>query len=221
MALTYLARIRAEKIARIEAEASAAGDESTASGSEYEMTLIRLNGHRKQLSAVKSRVRKVELKRKLLPDYEPYVSGVLASGSGVQDEVLVTLMVWRIDIGDHDGALDIADYALRHGFVMPERFRRDVATLIAEEIADALLATQASDDTRAVMTRTLDLTQSHDMPDEVRAKLNKAAGLAWETIDRQKALDHYKRALELNPRVGVKTVLRKLEEAAPDEGGAT
>ncbi|MBN4688500.1 terminase, partial [Escherichia coli] len=106
----------------------------------YELMLAKLAEDRRRLKEVQSIERKIEIKRQILPDYAPWVQGALEAGRGGQDAVLMTVMVWRIDVGDFAGALDIAAYALRHGLVLPDQYQRDAATLIAEEIADQALA---------------------------------------------------------------------------------
>ncbi|WP_206600391.1 phage terminase small subunit [Chromobacterium sphagni] len=111
--------------------------------------------------------RKAEVKREILPDYLPWVEGALSGGKGQPDEVLVTVMLWRIDAGDYGGALDIAEYVLAHGLPLPDRFNRTTAT-IAEEIADAAKRARVGGESFAcqVLTYTAELTDGHDMPDQ-------------------------------------------------------
>ncbi len=42
-------------------------------------------------------------------------SPVLADGRGAQDDIVMTVMLWRLDAGDIAGALEIAPYALKYG----------------------------------------------------------------------------------------------------------
>ncbi|MCY7297460.1 hypothetical protein, partial [Alteromonas sp. a30] len=58
----------------------------------------------------------------------------------------------------------------------------------------------------------LALTVEKDMPDEVRAKLHKALGLQLQYSNKQEAVSHLHRALELNPRSGVKKLFDKLKK---------
>ncbi|VVO66204.1 hypothetical protein PS896_01080 [Pseudomonas fluorescens] len=117
-------------------EAAAANPTQTMAGATaYEHQLNQLLQDRLRLKQVQSNQGKAELKRQLLPDYIPYVQGVLEGRKGAQDEVLTTIMVWRIDAEDFSGALDIADYVLKHKLIMPDRFERTTGCLVAEEIA--------------------------------------------------------------------------------------
>ena len=157
--------------------------------------------------------RRAATKAELLPEYAAYVEGVLSADVGIQDDVLMTVMVWRIDAGDLNGAVEIGEYALNHKLKMPERFNRDTATLIAEEVAEAVLSlpNDASIDSENIQ-HVIELTQDKDMPDEVRSKLHKAMGLILQESNPKESVEHLSRSLELNPRAGVKKLLEKLQK---------
>ena len=192
----------------------------------YELMLAQLAEHRRSLKQVQSIERKAELKRKLLPAYDAWIDGVLAADAGVQDEVFMTVMVWRIDVGDVVGALPLAAYAIQHGLSMPDQYQRTTACLIAEEFAS--LAIKAAEAGTPVypdaLLQVADLVQDQDMPDEVRAKLYKAIGYAQlahierephqpDAADarRAAALEYLKRALALHDKCGVKKDIERIE----------
>lgn len=193
--------------------------------SAYELMEVKLVDDTRRLKEIQSTERKIEYKRSAVEDYRPWVDGVLASGAGVPDRVLMTQMVWNFDIGDFDTALAIAEYALEHNLPLPDQFRRTLPTLIAEEVADAALSAVAQDHPFDVLPVhvTQELTGSRDMHDEVRAKLFKAEGLLlkrsagkepstdddWSNAS--DALAALRRAFELNERVGVKKEIEALE----------
>lgn len=192
----------------------------------YELQLIRLADAKRALKQVQSVERKAEVKRRVLPEFAPWILGVLEAGRGGQDDVLMTAMVWLIDIGEFSTALAIAEYALQYKLTLPDQYKRDVATLVTEEIAELSLAALnvGKPVDMASLERTAALTAGHDMPDEVRAKLFKVIGLAnlaEATLDSdtpnrpaaEAARDYLKRALELHERVGVKKELERLERA--------
>lgn len=81
----------------------------------YEQMLVKLADDRRTLKNIRSNERKAEKKRELLPFYAPWVAGVLADGRGAQDDIVMTVMLWRLDAGDIAGALEIAPYALKYG----------------------------------------------------------------------------------------------------------
>jgi tetratricopeptide (TPR) repeat protein len=198
--------------ARIAAEK--AGDAPVMSGNAYDMMLVKLHADRVRLKAVRSVVAKVGVKVKVLPEYVSYVDGALAGGRGAQDDVLTTIMLWRIDVGDFDGALAIGEYAIKHNMTLADDFKRDLPTALVEEISDAALSTL---ETTPVSIRQLQqvefLTGAKDMHDQVRAKLNKALGVANQKAgELAAALEYFKRALTLDKRSGVKQDIARLEK---------
>ncbi|GIX38031.1 MAG: bacteriophage terminase endonuclease subunit [Silanimonas sp.] len=205
------------------AAAAAPGESVPAHASAYELMLAQLAEDRRRLKALQSVERKIEAKRQMLPQYEAWVQGVLAGGSGRQDDVLMTVMVWRIDTGDYPGALDIAEYALRHGLTLPDQYQRSTATVVVEEIAEralaALTAGEAFDP--QILERAERLTADCDMPDEARAKLHKALGLLYQSTQPAEALRNFRRALALHERVGVKKEIERLERELKNSARTT
>ncbi len=197
------------------AESKAAEHQGPRDANAYELMLLKLAEDRRRLKDVQSMERKADVKRELLPEYVPWVEGVLSGQLGVQDDVLMTVMVWRIDAGDYTGALEIARYAIEHKLTMPDQYKRTTACLIAEEMADAALKAHDAGAVLIVepLQETADITAEEDMPDEVRAKLYKAIGYAMSGNKSMlgTALEFMKRALGLHDKVGVKKDIDKLE----------
>jgi hypothetical protein len=211
---------------RVTAAKEAAAVEPTqtmAGATAYEHQLNQLLQDRLRLKQVQSNQGKAELKRQLLPEYIPYVQGVLDAGQGAQDEVLTTIMVWRFDAGDFTGGLDIAQYVLQHKMVMPDRFERTTGCLVAEEVATAAFKAQKVGEPfdLAVLHRTAELTDAEDMPDQARAKLFLAMGRATlEGITDEKpgqpgqvqaGIDLLKKAIDLHDACGGKKDLERAE----------
>ncbi|PAX30353.1 terminase endonuclease subunit [Klebsiella pneumoniae] len=121
---------------RVQAEQAAREGGSVRHASGYDLMLLQLAEDRRRLKGVQSTVKKAEIKVELLPKYAAWAEGVLAAGGAQQDDVLMYVMLWRIDAGDYAGALEIGRHALRHGWVMPLG-NRNVQTVLAEEMADA------------------------------------------------------------------------------------
>ena len=222
--MTNLARQhRNRKLAAL--QGAAAPELDARAANQYQLMQMQLGDHRRRLKQVQSIERKIDIKRQLLPEYSGYIQGVLQSDSGQQDDVLMTVMIWRIDIGDITGALDIAAYAIRHGLQTPDRYERSTACLIAEEVADTALKLMdtATPVPSELITRTIELTAEQDMFDQVQAKLLKVQGLALIQAGQQaEALEPLKRALALDERCGVKKLIETTERelkklgAAPD-----
>lgn len=197
--------------ARAAADAGERIDISLANG--YELMLAQLAEHRRQLKQIQSVERKIEHKRKLIPEYTPYIVGALEANRGGQDDVLVTLLVWHIDCGQLAAAVPLAAYCLEHGLVMPDHYERSLACIVAEEAAEHALrqitAGQAPD--VDALEAIHGMTADRDMPDEVRAKLAKALGYALRDESPSAALQHLQRALTLNGKAGVKKDIERLE----------
>lgn len=201
-------------------EAAQADAEQPQTGDQYQLMKMSLVEDRRRLHDIQSVERKIEVKKELIPQYRPYIDGVLASGTGAQDDVLMTLMIWLFDIGDLDLGLQVAAYALQHGLSSPDNYQRSTATIVAEEISDHYLRKVSAKEPIAEgvdqLAAASKLTEEHDMPDQVRAKLCKALGLALRDCKNPAAaLDQLKRALELDDRSGVKSEIAKLEKELP------
>lgn len=188
-------------------------------GNAYELMLAKLHTDRARLSDIQSIERKVEVKRELLADYQAWIDGVLESGRGGQDDVLMTLLVWYIDTGEYERALDVAEYAMQHDLVLPDQYSRTLATVLADEIGGAALACQRSEKTFPVdiLQRTVGMTSDADMPDPARAKLHKALGVELMSTLPHDALTHLNRALDLHEGVGVKRYITSIEAAIKKE----
>jgi len=209
-AQAHLMRVEAAR-ATANAAPGAVVDASTSRA--HSLMRAKLDTDRRRLHQVQSVERKIAIKREIISDYDAYVSGVLASGQGVQDDVMGYILTWRIDVGDYAGALDVARYVLDHNLSLPDRFERTPATLVAEE--PAVQALKAYDAGKAfdvsVLQTILTLTASRDMPDQVRAKLNFAIGRHLAAEAPQSALEHLRRAVELHDKVGAKKDIEQLE----------
>ncbi|MDU6416617.1 phage terminase small subunit [Mixta calida] len=179
---------------RIQAEQAARQGGSVRHAKGYDLMLMHLGEDRRRLKGVQSTVKKAEIKQEVLPGYAHWVDGVLAA-NGAQ-------------IGRH---------ALKHGWVMPQGFNRNVQTLLAEEMADAAKAALLADTPfdAGLLLQTLDAVGGLDMPDQSRARLHKSLGWLLRESDPATALNHLKTALQLDERCGVKKDIEQLEKPRP------
>ncbi|MBV8622654.1 MAG: integrase [Herbaspirillum sp.] len=225
--LSPAARHRERMLGKLAASAGEPGGVTT--GSAYELMLIKLHEDRRRLSEIQSIERKIEMKATMLPAYQHWIDGVLSAGRGAHDEVLVNVLVWHIDVGDYERALQLAAYALEHQFTLPDRYNRTLPTLLQDDFAGASLGGKLKDDpARAadILQQVLAMTSNADTPDQARAKVHKALGLALlelvnevdaenitdATADRATAAhQHLVRASELHQAAGVKKEIERLE----------
>lgn len=179
--------------------------------SQYELMLAKLYEDKRRLKGVESMKTRAQIKRELLPEYEPYITGVLESDAGAQDDVLTTIMLWCIDAGEYARALQLAEYAMRHQLAMADTFSRSLPCLLAEQFAEAVLV-HSDSVPEEVLRKVGVMTAEHDMPDQVKAKLHKAIGTVLEETDPAEALLQYRSALSYDDRSGVKTKIKQLEK---------
>ena len=223
--MTSPARRHFERVSA--ALAAADAGEAPMQGEAYELMQAALFEDYRLLKSTQSMERKAEIKREILPKYAEYVSGVLEAGQGAQDDVLMRVMLWRIDAGDLAGAIAIAKYATKHGLTPPDQFERGTPAIIAEEVADQALKQLEEEgvDTTALLVHLVDveaLTRDADMHDQIRAKLHKALGYACRATGQlNDAQHHLERALALNDRIGVKKDLERLERERKQNAAAT
>lgn len=215
----HFERVRAEKLAR-QANARPMGTTMTRQtapvidaepdiGSSIELKFF---NDWERLSAIQSHSKKNELKAEFLPFYKPWIEGTLAAGVSAQNDMLLKLMVWSLDTHDFSTATDIAEFALLNNMAMPEPFSRDVATVYAEQFASEIIKRSDSAATYTdTLARAVDITNAHDMPDPVRAKLYRAYGNALRDDKPQDAIKAYERAIMLDDGAGCKTDLAKLK----------
>lgn len=219
----HYARVTAARAA----EVSAPGAATT--GSAYELMLYKLADDRRRLKQIQSVQRKIEVKATLLPEYQDWVDGVLASGKGAQDDVLTSVLVWHIDVGNFERALQIAEYAVTHKLTLPDQYSRDIPTMLIDEFSGAYLNGKLADDPEnavVVLRKVGELTEGCDTPDQAKAKLCKALAYALiATVDQIDAVEiapkmradaaranmllHH--ALGLFEAVGVKKDIERLE----------
>lgn len=233
MALSLAQANQQRKRAALEAsKAAPAALMENATG--YEVQMAQLHQDQLRLSNVQSTEAKAALKAELLPQYAPYIEGVLSAGKGAQDDVLVTIMLWRFDAGDFSGGLDAAAYVLEHNLRMPDRFNRSTGCVVAEEVAEAALKALKADGGTfdpLILDRARELTEKHDMPDQARAKLFLAIGLAaFKSVNPEKvdaeALERLtaakvslNRAIELHDACGGKTARNDVERLLKKHAG--
>lgn len=208
---------------------------------EYAALLAALHEDLRTLSDIQSHELRQPKKAEMARKFDPWIKGILEADQPVQDEILVTMMIWAVDCRDYDRALELAGFVLRHGLTLPERYTRTPACFLAEEIADAALQ-QHEIVPHEILLQVRSLTSKADMPDPVKARLHKAIGRGWfrkaQSFDPSAesapaggalayvatAIEDLERALALWGDVGVKKdiqaaqALKKKLEAAAAEG---
>lgn len=206
--------------ARLAAQAAAQAEQPV-SGNAFDLSLAQLAQHKRQLGNIQSMQARLQKKAELMQEWQGYIDGVLTADSGAIDPIISQLMPWAFDVGNIEQALAIGAYLLRHNLPAPEHFVRDLPSLYAEMAAESWLNT-APGETPTISASQLDdvleRTLGYDMVDEIRAKLHRALGEALVAVgNRGRAIEHLKRAVTLNPKVGAKGLLSRLEKEHPPQ----
>ena len=171
----------------------------------------------KRLSDLKNLASKQSLKRdELLPKYQDYVQRYCESGLNFHNRVVVQVMVWLFDTEQFEDGLELADFAMEQGQVMPERFKRDIQTFVADAVVEwAMVEYQANRSPEPYLSNLLPRVDGEwQLTEQIPAKYHKLIGIrameakAWET-----ALQHFERATALYPKVGVDTRMDNCHKA--------
>lgn len=180
-------------------------------GTNFELRMFNDLQRLKSIQSIHGEGGRIDIKRELFPQYMPYIDGTLAVPSSVQNDVLMHLMVWALDVAEYAYALRIAEYALLNNLVMPEPYSRDVGNIFAEQLAEGLIDDPAIAQHADLIEKAIDLVRGVDLVDQVRAKLYKAQGLSMAAYRPKEALGAYETALRLDPKVGAKQAIDKLK----------
>lgn len=160
-----------------------------------------------RVSAINGMAMRQALKRdELLPKYQDYVQRYCESGLNFQNRVLVQVMIWLFDTEEFEDGMELAHFAIGQGQQMPERFKRDIQTFVADAVCDwAYAEYKAKRSPEPYLSDLLSLVDGEwELTEQIPAKYHKLVGLrAMEAKDWGLALLHFNRATELHPSIGV------------------
>lgn len=177
----------------------------------------RLGADRARLKKIASMQRKAEVKAELLPDYLPYLEGIMAVGRG--DEVLTQVMIWAFDAEQMPTFELLARYALDNGVAMPTEFARPLGSWLAESVAKWTLR-KIEEQASSPVAQSInpfalwldEQTAQMDMHDEIRAKLKRVCGELLANSNPAVALEHFEAAIRLDPHIRIKKRITALRE---------
>lgn len=170
-----------------------------------------------RLSDLNSIADKQRLKRdELLPKYLAYVQRYRESGLNHPNPVLMQVLVWLFDTEQFEQALELADFALEQGQTMPERFRRDIPTFIADTLIEwAEAEYKAKRSPEPYLSQLLPRVDGEwHLYERIPARYHKLLGIiAMDQEQWAEAIARFERAAELYPEIGVKTRLDDANKA--------
>lgn len=162
-----------------------------------------------RLSDLNNMGERQRLKREeLLPKYLDYVQRYRESGLNHPNPVLMQVLVWLFDTEQFEPALELADFAMQQGQAMPERFKRDIPTFIADTMIEWAEAEQdAKRSPEPYLSQLLPRVDGEwQLFERIPARYHKLLGmLAMDQKQWAQAITHFERATALYPGIGVKT----------------
>lgn len=188
---------------------------------------VRLMDDSRQISTIRSRSARNARKQTLIPHYLDHLTSVISRGRlamesgdhfavGKPDWVLSTLCIWCFDAEDYRHGLPLFEYVVEMKIPSPDRFKSSMIEIIVRTLSEAVIRrnkhskTMASEPVSIVHT-ILELTDDADMADEVRANLYRAYALLNQDHSPELALNYYRKAIAVNPSLGIKRVIKRLE----------
>lgn len=173
------------------------------------------------LKAIFGNEDKAKAKAEMLPSYVDWLQGVMAGQHAqVGDKITPTVLVWFIDCGLLDEAMPLVTFAMKTGMDSADEYQRTMPEIIIEQYAEQI--SNGYDISPDHLQTLIDwATQKNEkgqhlfnMPDQIRAKLLKAAGERFEEANQTaQAIALYEKALNYNPRAGVKKRLDALRKS--------
>lgn len=163
-------------------------------------------------------------KKDKVPKYWHYVSGIVSQDVAINDPITRLMLVWSADAMMIDEFLEIAHYMVKHNIPMPEGFNTPLTTSITD-LAKTMLAHEGNDQFKAVTATKAEeiyqLVNSIEAPemkpnDQSYAKFLKELGRKVEALQSKSGLTrakgYYEEALNLDPNIGVKQDLKRIEK---------
>ena len=174
-----------------------------------------------RIGAINSRELRQQLKRdELLPKYLDYVQRYRDSGLSFPNQVVMQALVWLFDTAQFEAGLDLANFAMSQDQQLPERFKRDVPTFVADEVIDwAEAEYKAKRSPEPYLSDLLPLVDGEwQLFERIPARYHKQIGiLALDQRDFAKAITHFERAEALFESIGVGTRLEGARKALAKE----
>jgi hypothetical protein len=174
-----------------------------------------------RIGAINSRELRQQLKRDdLLPKYLDYVQRYRDSGLSFPNLVVMQVLVWLFDTEQFEAGLDLANFAMSQEQQLPERFKRDVPTFVADEVIDwAEAEYKAKRSPEPYLSNLLPLVDGEwKLFERIPARYHKQIGiLALDQREFAKAITHFERAEALYEGIGVGTRLEGARKALTKE----
>ncbi|NLQ17563.1 hypothetical protein HGG82_07965 [Marinomonas sp. M1K-6] len=144
-----------------------------------------------------------------------FVNGYVSSAAKYPNIVAVWVMIWLFDLGDIARALPLALHLAKQKIHnMPTRFKSEIETFICDQMYDwAAAQLKANKSAGPYLEQVIHAIESDkwQLPDIVHGKMYAMYGKHLDAIaENEAALKAYEKAIEINPRAGVKKSIERL-----------
>ena len=132
------------------------------------------------------------------------------------NSVLVYVLIWLFDTTQFEKGLELADFAMSQGQVLPERFNRDIPTFVADEVIEwAEAEFKAGRSPEPYVSNLLPRVDGEwNLFERIPARYHKQLGiLAMDRKEWALAVTHFERAEALYDGIGVGTRLAGARKA--------
>jgi len=160
---------------------------------------------------------KKETQTRYLAKYREFLDSYINNGDTYPNTILFYGLVWASDTGNFDYAVKLADVIANTGQRFELGFKRDAITLCCDEIM--LAQEQFFDKHKTLTEEFLDafyrIKSKKWQPDNIitTGKFYRMAGrYAQEQKDYKQAYDYFSEADTINPRAGVKKLIKEMAE---------
>lgn len=162
---------------------------------------------------------RAQLKRdEIIPDLLPYLEEYCTAGQHYENRVLVQLVIWFFDIGDLERGLKWGFLALKQGQPMPQRFKRDLPTFIADVVLEwAEEQSKAGHSIQPYFGQVFEkVSKEWELFEKITANYYKLAALqlinSADEAEQKQCLALLEQADKLHAPVGVRTRINALKK---------
>ena len=153
----------------------------------------------------------------LIEKYREYAEAQQTKNNWGGDNLLSNWYMWNLDVLGIEKAFEMLISAIEHGISGPSQIKRDMPTLMLDAVHDftaQALSSQKEFNTHFIHQSIEDLKMGHYVTNSaLKSKLLALHGkVCLSQMDYKTAVKSFETATELNPKAGVKTLLKEAKK---------
>lgn len=181
----------------------------------FELLLTSLECDCNRISALPQGSARTDLKRDLLKTWLPLIDAYINASKVYQNTALTQVLVWTFDVGLINDALRLAEVAIEQQQPMPERYKRNVKTYVADAFLEWARNEKPNGAIEPYFSEMYAKVMAWAIHDDIKLKYVKLAAVeAKEAEDYEGALALCLQAEKISPRKAqVKTLKAEMTKA--------